>query len=214
MQGLIGKKLGMTQVFDAAGRRVAVTVIEAGPCLVVQCKSKTTDGYPAVQLGFGDQKERRAAKAHLGRFAKIAAAPRRHLKEFGLDDGDAVKDGDVVTAAMFEGVSHVDVTGITKGKGFQGVVRRHGMRGGPMTHGGHSKRRIGSIGQNSFPARVSRGHRMPGHMGRVRVTVQNLEIVAVRGADNLILVKGAIPGAVGMIVEVRKALKKKAGSAS
>lgn len=213
MQGLIGKKLGMTQVFDADGRRVSVTVIEAGPCLVVQCKNKQTDGYDAVQLGFREQKERRVNKARLGRFKKLGAAPRRVLKEFKRDGDEEVKDGDTVTTAIFEGVTHVDVTGLTKGRGFQGAVKRHRMAGGRMTHGGHSKRRIGAIGQCAYPARVAKGQRMPGHMGQVRVTVQNLKLVDVRGEENLLLIKGAIPGPTGTVVEVRKALKK-AGKAS
>lgn len=203
----------MTQVYDAEGRRVPVTVIEAGPCLVVQRKNRNTDGYEAVQLGFGEQKESRATKPHVGRFKKIDASVRRCLREFGIDDGEEVKDGDTVTVSIFDGVSHVDVTGITKGRGFQGVVKRYRMSGGAMTHGGHSKRRVGSIGQCSYPARVAKGQRMPGHMGRIRVTVQNLKVVDLRGEDNLILVKGAVPGPTGTIVEVRKALKK-AGKAS
>jgi large subunit ribosomal protein L3 len=208
MQGLIGKKLGMTQVYGPGGRRVAVTVIEAGPCLVTQCKCADTDGYEAAQLGFGEQKESRMPKALLGRFKKLGVTPRRCLKEFRVDKSGEVKDGDVVTAAIFEGVTHVDITGITKGRGFQGVVRRHGMSGGPLTHGGHSKRRVGSVGQNAYPARIQRGKRMPGHMGQVRVTLQNLRVVELRGAENLLLVEGAVPGPTGTLVEVRKALKK------
>jgi len=209
MQGLIGRKLGMTQVHDADGRWVAVTVIEAGPCLVVQRKTADRDGYEAVQLGFGEQKEHRVAKPLLGRYKKIGNQPRRYLKEFRLDGEEEVNAGDVVTAAMvFEGTSHVDVLGITKGRGFQGAVKRHGMAGGRMTHGGHSKRRIGAIGQCAYPARVAKGKRMPGHMGQVRVTVQNLRVVDLRGEDNLLLVRGAVPGPTGAIFVVRKALKK------
>jgi large subunit ribosomal protein L3 len=208
MQGLMGRKLGMTQVFDGDGRRVAVTVIEAGPCLVLQRKTKERDGYDAVQLAFGDQVERRMAKPALGRFKKVAAAPKRFLKEFSLDDGEEVKPGDAVTAAIFAGTSHVDITGLTIGRGFQGVVRRHSMSGGPLSHGGHSKRRIGSIGCNAYPARVHKGHRMPGHMGHVRVTLQNLRLVELKGEENLLLVGGAVPGPNGAIVMIRKALKK------
>jgi len=209
MQGLIGRKLGMTQVYDGDGRRVAVTAIEVGPCSVVQCKTAERDGYQAVQLGFGEQKEHRVARPRLGRFRKIGAAPRRYLKEFALDNGEEPKAGDSVTVAdVFAGVTHVDVVGVTKGRGFQGAVKRHRMGGGRMTHGGHSKRRIGSIGQCSYPARVAKGKRMPGHMGQVRVTVQNLAVVQVRGEDNLLLVRGAVPGPAGAILEVRKALKK------
>ncbi len=210
MQGLIGKKVGMTQVFDAQGCRVAVTVIEAGPCVVVQKKTAEKDGYDAVQLGFGACKEKNVGKAAMSRFKKAGSTPRMWLREFSLDKGEEVKEGDAVTAAIFEGISHVDVTGTTKGRGFQGVMRRHLMRGGPMTHGGHSKRRIGSNGQNAFPARVLKGKRMPGHLGNVRVTQQNLKVVQLRAIENLILINGAIPGANGSVVVVNKALKKAA----
>ncbi|MDD4873101.1 MAG: 50S ribosomal protein L3, partial [Kiritimatiellae bacterium] len=174
MQGLIGKKVGMTQVFDKEGRRVAVTVVEVGPCVVVQKKTMEKDGYEAVQLGFGEHKEKGMPKAALNRFKKVGSTPRICIREFALEKGEEVKEGDAVTAAIFDGVPYVDITGTTKGRGFQGVMRRHNMRGGPMTHGGHSKRRIGSNGQNAFPARVLRGKRMPGHLGNVRVTQQNL----------------------------------------
>jgi large subunit ribosomal protein L3 len=209
MQGLLGKKLGMTQVFDDKGHRVAVTLIQAGPCVVVQRKTQANDGYDAVQLGFGDCKEKRTTKASMGRFKKVATMPKRHLAEFVLDQGDEIKEGDIVNGAILKEISHVDVTAITKGRGFQGVVKRHGMRGGPFGHGGHSKRRIGSVGQNAFPARVSKGHRMPGHMGNVRVTQQNLRVVGLEPEKNLLMVEGAVPGATGGIVFVRKALKKK-----
>jgi large subunit ribosomal protein L3 len=213
MQGLIGKKLGMTQVFDGDGHRVAVTVLEVGPCVVVQCKTGEKDGYEAVQLGFGEQKEHRVRKPLLARYKKVGATPCRHLKEFGLDGGDEIKEGDTLTASIFEGVSHVDVTGQTKGRGFQGGMKRHGMHGGRMTHGGQAKRKTGSIGQCSYPARVAKGKKMPGHMGNTSVTIQNLAIVEIKGDDNLLLVRGAIPGPTGAIVEVRKALKKAVKSA-
>lgn len=213
MQGLIGRKLGMTQVFDGAGACVAVTVIEAGPCVVLQRKTKAVDGYEAVQLGFGEQKESRVTKAALGRCKAANATPRRWLAEFLVGAESPLKSGDVVNAKVFDGASHVDVSGVTKGKGFQGVIRRHGMSGGPVTHGGHSKRRIGSIGANSYPARVHKGHRMPGHMGSVNVTHQNLRIVELRSDDNLVLLGGAVPGPKGAIVLLRRALKK-AGKAS
>jgi large subunit ribosomal protein L3 len=209
MQGLIGKKMGMTQVFDAEGRRVAVTVIQAGPCRVVQRKTLENDGYAAVQLGFGEQKAHRVGKAELGRFKRIDAPPCRCLREFGVDNGEELKAGDTVTVAdVFGETRFVDVVGITKGRGFQGAVKRYRMGGGRMTHGGHSKRRIGAIGQCAYPARVAKGKRMPGHMGRVRVTLQNLAVVQVRGEDNLLLVRGAVPGPTGALVEIRKALKK------
>jgi large subunit ribosomal protein L3 len=208
MQGLIGRKLGMTQVYDADGNRVAATVIEVGPCAVVQRKTKAADGYDAVQLGYLEIKESRTSKPAMGAFRKGGVTPRRVMREFRLDEGDDPKAGDAVSVAIFEGIGYVDVTGVSKGRGFAGVVRRYRMAGGPLTHGGHSKRRVGSIGQNSFPARVMRGKRMPGHMGHVRVTQQNLRVVAVRPEDNAIVVQGAVPGPTGGIVLVRKALKK------
>ena len=208
MQGLIGKKLGMTHVYDGDGARVPVTVIEAGPCVVVQRKTKAADGYEAVQLGFGDQKESRLTRAALGRFKAANTTPRRCLAEFPVETDSPLKAGDVVSAQILEGASHLDVSGVTKGKGFQGVVRRYRMRGGPVTHGGHSKRRVGSIGANSYPARVHKGHRMSGHMGNVNVTQQNLKVVELRGGDNLVLLKGAVPGPNGAVVLLRRALKK------
>jgi len=208
MQGLIGKKLGMTQVFDDKGHRVDVTMIQAGPCVVVQRKTQAKDGYDAAQLGFLEQKESRMGKAALNRFKKAGTAPRRYLREFDLDDGEEVKAGDAVTVKVLEGASHVDVAGVTKGKGFQGVVRRHQMRGGPAAHGHTSHRRIGAIGQRETPGRVAKGHRMPGHMGYVNITVQNLKIVLVKDEQNLLMVNGAVPGPVGAIVRVTRALKK------
>lgn len=199
----------MTQVFDSEGRRVAVTVIEAGPCVVAQLKTEANDGYNAVQLAFLDQKEHRVSKPLLGHFKKAGCTPKRFLKEFSLEDGEEVKVGDTVEVGLFEGVSHVDVTAVTKGRGFQGVVKRHKAAGGRWTHGGHSRRRVGSIGQCSYPANVAKNQIMPGQMGNVVVTQQNLKIVQVRGEDNLLLVKGAIPGPTGATVVVRKALKKK-----
>ena len=208
MEGLIGKKVGMTQVWDDQGRRVAVTVIEAGPCPVVQLKTSEKDGYESAQLGYGEQKEHRVTKPQLGRFKKASVTPCRVLREFKLDDGEEVSVGDAITVSMFEGVSHVDVMGLTKGRGFAGVVKRYRMRGGRMSHGGHSKRRVGSIGQCSYPARVAKGQRMPGHMGHKRTTMQNLVVVQVRGEENLLLVKGAVPGPPGATIIVKKALKK------
>jgi len=213
MRGLPGKKIGMTQVFDAQGRQVPVTVIEVGPCTVVQRKTKERDGYEAVQVGFGVQKESRLSKAAVGHFKKAGGVTLRHLREFDLDAGEDLKPGDQVTAANFEGVSHVDVVGMTKGQGFQGVVKRHRMGGGPNSHGHMSHRRIGAIGQRTWPARIMKNKRMPGHMGHVSITVQNLEVVQVRPADNAILVKGAIPGPTGAVLVVRKAVKKTAKAA-
>lgn len=208
MNGLIGKKIGMTQVWDAEGRQVAVTVLEVGPCPVVQVKSKDgADGYDAVQVGFGAQKPQRLTKAVRTRFEKAGVAPCRELHEFDAE-GDAVKVGDTLGVDIFEGVPLVDVTAVTKGRGFAGVVRRYRMGGGPHGHGGHSKRRIGSIGERDLPGWIAKGKRMPGHMGAVKVTTRNLAVVQVRKDDNVLLVRGAVPGPSGATVIVRKALKK------
>jgi len=242
MEGIIGRKIGMTQVFDDQGRRVSVTVIEAGPCPVVQVKTPETDGYRAAQLGFVEQKaprkseaewqeakqankkaaaeekkskkdlryHPRMSRAEAKHCEKAGVLPQRILKEFALDEGEEVKAGDVITVdKVFEGVSHVDVSGVSKGRGFAGVMKRWGMRGGPMTHGGHSKRRVGSIGARDLPGWVEKGKKMPGHMGNVNRTVQNLLVIQVRGEDNLLLVEGSIPGAKEGIVFIRKALKKR-----
>ena len=247
MEGIIGRKIGMTQVYDDQGRRVSVTVIEAGPCPVVQVKTPETDGYSAAQLGFVEQKAprksdeewkadrlaKKAAKkdkngtqeakkpsdkecryhprmsrAEVRHCEKAGVAPMRVLKEFAMDEGEQVKAGDVITVSNFEGVKYVDVSGVTKGRGFAGVFRRYGIGGGPMTHGGHSKRRIGSIGARDLPGWVEKGKRMPGHMGNVNRTARNLLVVQVRGEDNVLLVEGSIPGAKQGIVYIRKALKK------
>ncbi len=212
MQGLIGKKLGMTQVYDANGQHVPVTVIEAGPCVVLQRKTAKTDGYEAVQLGFLPQKESRVSKASAGRFKKAGVAVQRKVAEMLVDASSELKAGETVTAKFFEGVSHVDVSGVTKGQGYQGVVKRHRMGGGPQSHGHMSHRRIGAIGQRTWPARIMKNKRMPGHMGNVNITVQNLRVVQVRPDDNVLLVEGAIPGPTGALVMVRKAVKKAAKS--
>ncbi len=199
----------MTQVFDAEGHQVAVTAIEAGPCVIVQRKTKANDGYDAVQLGFEDAKEQRVTKPELGKFKKAGSSPKRIMKELAVDEDDESKAGETVSVVdVFEGVAFVDVVGTTKGRGFAGVVKRHNMAGGRMTHGGHSKRRVGSIGQCAYPGRVAKGRRMPGHMGNIRVTTQNLRVVGIRPDDNVVLVHGAIPGPTGGIVLVKKALKK------
>ncbi|MFO7536052.1 MAG: 50S ribosomal protein L3 [Kiritimatiellia bacterium] len=208
MEGLLGRKLGMTQVYRESGEQVPVTVLEVGPCVVLQKKTKSADGYDAVQLGFLDCKESRATKAVVGHCKKAGSVPKRFAKEFIFADPESVKAGDTLTAAIFSGIEYVDVQGVTKGKGFQGVMKLHHMKGGPMTHGGHSKRRIGSIGCRSYPGRIYKNKRMPGHMGHTVVTQQNLRVVAVRLEDNLLLVNGAVPGPVGGMLMVCKALKK------
>lgn len=209
MQGLIGKKLGMTQIYDEKGQRVSVTVIEAGPCVVTQLRTRERDGYEAAQLGFGERDVKRMKKAASGHLKASGGKGLRLLREFSIDKGEECKPGDQVTVAgVFTGVTHVDVSSISKGQGFQGVVKRYRMAGQPATHGSTTHRRIGAIGQRAVPGNVHKGHRMPGHMGNVRVTTQNLRVVAVDADRNLLLVGGAVSGPTGTFVEVRKALKK------
>lgn len=207
MEGLIGKKVGMTQVYDADGVRTCVTVIEVGPCPVVQLKTLEKDGYSAAQVGFGAQKASRLAKAQQKHFEKAGVETMKVLKEFALDEGETLEVGKAVTVANFEGVKYVDVTGVTKGKGFAGVLKRYKFAGGNMTHGGHSKRRTGGLAARDLPGWIEKGKKMPGHMGDVSRKAMNLEVVAVRPEDNALLVKGSIPGARNGIVIVRKSLK-------
>ncbi|WP_372797697.1 50S ribosomal protein L3 [Pontiella sp.] len=208
MKGLIGKKLGMTSIYNEDGVAVPVTVIEAGPCVVTQLKDEDKDGYKAVQLGFGDQKEQRMNKPALGHLKKAGAAPKSVLREFRVEETE-VSIGDEVTAAAFEDVNYVDIIATGKGRGYQGVVKRYDFGGGRASHGGGWIRRTGSIGMCEFPARVFKGKKMPGQMGDKRVTTQNLKVVQVRPEENLILVKGSVPGAKGGIVTIKEALKKK-----
>jgi large subunit ribosomal protein L3 len=207
MIGLLGKKIGQTRVYDGKGNVVPVTVVLAGPNRVIQCKTLERDGYNAVQLGFDDQKEQRMTKPALGHFKKFGALPVKRVKEF-RDFSIAVKPGDVVNVNVFAVGDMVDAIGVTKGRGFEGVMARHGFRGGDASHGSKGwRRRAGAIGQRSFPGTVLRGKRMPGHMGQVQRTTQNLEIVQVREADQVLLVKGAIPGAKGDYVLIRESKK-------
>ncbi len=207
MLGLLGKKLGQTRVYDGAGCLVCVTVVQAGPNRVVQCKTTATDGYNAVQLGFDDQKPQRLTKPQVGHLTRHQAAPVKRLCEF-RDFSASVKPGDVVGPSLFRVGDFVDAIGVTKGRGFEGVVKRHHFRGGDITHGAKGwHRRSGAIGQRLFPGTVMRGMRMPGHMGQVRRTVQNLEVLEVRPAENVLLIKGAIPGPSGDYVIIREAKK-------
>ena len=207
MEGLIGKKIGMTQVYDAEGKRTTVTVIECGPCPVVQLKTLEKDGYVAAQVAFGTQKASRLAKAQQKHFEKAGVATAKVLKEFALDAGETLEVGKAVTVANFEGVKYVDVTGQTKGKGFAGVLKKWGFAGGNMTHGGHSKRRTGGLAARDLPGWIEKGKKMPGDMGDVSRKAMGLEVVAIRPEDNALLVKGSIPGARNGIVIVRKSLK-------
>jgi large subunit ribosomal protein L3 len=206
--GLLGRKIGMTRVYDANGKATPVTVIEAGGNTVVQVKNEDTDGYSAVQVGFDSQKESRVTKPLIGHFKKANSEPKKFVREFRLPDGMKV-DGDLnVGVTQFQPGEFVDVIGRSKGKGFQGVVKKHGFAGQPASHGSKTHRRNGAIGNRSTPGRVWRNMGMPGHMGDDRVTVQNLRIVQVRPEENLILVCGAVPGSNGSYVVVRPAKKK------
>ena len=204
MPGLIGKKIGMTSVFSADGKNVPCTVIEAGPCVVTQVKTVEKDGYQAYQLAYGEMKEKNTTKPMLGVFKKAGTTPKRHLAEFKFDEEYNL--GDTITVEIFNDANFVDVVGTSKGKGFQGVVKRHGFGGvGQTTHGQHNRaRKPGSIGACSYPAKVFKGMRMGGQMGNERVTVQNLEVIKVMPEHNLLLVKGSVPGAKGSIVLIEK----------
>lgn len=209
---LLGKKIGMTQVFDAKGNFVGATVVELGPCTVLQKKTvQTKDKYNAVQLGFGERKLKNATKPVIGHCKKANAVPAAFIKEVRLTEVPAWNIGDKVTVNQFKPGEFVDVIATSKGKGFQGVVRRHKFAGGPASHGQKGWfRRPGAIGERLFPGRVFRGQRMPGHMGHVQVTTQNLRVVQVREADNVILIEGSVPGSKGTFVVVRHAKKKTA----
>ena len=206
-KGIIGRKIGMTQIFDEKGNVIPVTVIEAGPCVVAQVKTVETDGYNAVQLGFGDVKDKHINKPEAGHFAKAKLANKKHLREFRLDSIEGIKVGDEVKADVFEAGEKIDVQGTSKGKGFQGVIKRHGQHRGPMGHGSMYHRRPGSMGSTSTPGRVFKGKKLPGHMGRVTVTIQNLDVVRVDMDKNVILVKGSVPGAKGAILKIKSAVK-------
>ena len=209
MKTIIGRKFGMTQVFDEKGVVVPVTVIEAGPCPVVQIKTVETDGYNAVQLGFGEVKENKVNKPEGGHFKKAEVKAVKHLREFKACEEclATVKVGDEIKVDTFEVGEKVDVQGTTKGKGFQGVIKRHGQSRGPMGHGSMYHRRPGSMGSTSTPGRVFKGKKLPGHMGVETVTVQNLEIVKVDLDKNVILIKGSVPGAKGAILKIKKSVK-------
>ncbi len=210
IQGILGKKLGMTQVFVADGRRVPVTVVEAGPCTVLQKKTESTDGYNALQVGFSAKKTHRTSKPMMGHFKKADQGAFAYLREMAADNVDDYNVGDQITCdAVFKAGDVVDVTGTSKGKGFQGVIKRWGFSGGRATHGSKFHRAPGSIGMSAWPSRVLKGKKMPGQMGNARVTQQGLEIVEVRPEENLILVKGAIPGPNHGLVMLRKTFKTK-----
>jgi large subunit ribosomal protein L3 len=209
--GLLGKKLGQTRVYDSKGVATSVTIVLAGPNRVLQCKTQQSDGYNAVQLGFNDQKEQRVTKPLLGHIKKHNGQAVKRIREF-RDFSKEVKPGDVIGATVFAAGDYIDAIGITKGRGFEGVVGRHAFRGGDSTHGAKGwHRRSGAIGQRLFPGTVMRGMKMPGHMGQVRRTAQNLEVVQVREEDNVLLIRGAIPGSNGDYVIIRESKKRPKG---
>ena len=197
----------MTQIFDEAGKVIPVTVLEAGPCVIAQVKSVETDGYNAVQLGFGDVKESKLNNPEKGHFTKSKLPLKKHLREFRMDSVEDVKVGDELKADVFAKGDKVDIQGISKGKGFQGVIKRHHQSRGPMGHGSMYHRRPGSMGSTSTPGRVFKGKNLPGHTGRITVTIQNLEVVSVDLDKNVILVKGSVPGANGTILKIKQSVK-------
>lgn len=208
IKGILGTKLGMTQVFDEDNRVVPVTVVEAGPCVVTQIRTVETDGYTAIQIAYGDIDPRKVNKPAAGHFNKAGVTPRRHVAEIRMDDVSGYEVGQEVTAAIFEGITFVDVTGTSKGKGFAGGMKRHGFAGQGASHGNQAAhRRVGGIGACATPGRVFKGKRMAGRMGSDRVTTQNLKIQKIDADANLILIKGAIPGNKGGIVTVKTAVK-------
>ena len=206
MNGILGKKLGMTQIFTAEGIVIPVTVVEAGPNVVTQIKTVEKDGYSALQVGFEDAKEKSLNKPQKGHLA-AANVLKKHLKEFRVESTEEFTVGQEIKADVFAEGTKIDVTGISKGKGFQGPIKRHGQSRGPESHGSRYHRRPGSMGAASFPGRVFKNKKLAGHMGSVKVTVQNLEVVKVDADKNLILVKGAIPGAKGSVVTIKEAVK-------
>ena len=206
-KAIIGKKVGMTQIFDEKGNVIPVTVIEAGPCVIAQVKTVETNGYDAIQLGFGEIKDKHINKPEKGHFAKSKLTPKKHLREFRLDSVENINVGDELKADTFTAGDQLDIQGTSKGKGFQGVIKRWGQSRGPMGHGSMYHRRPGSMGSTSTPGRVFKGKKLPGHMGRVTVTIQNLDVVKVDLDKNAILVKGSVPGAKGAILKIKSAVK-------
>jgi len=205
---MLGKKAGMTQLFDENGMAIPATVIDCGPLVVVQNKKPATDGYSAVKVGYGAVASRKVNKPDKGQFAKAGIEPRKLMREFPADS-DFELGQEILVSEMFQVGDHVDVSGVSKGKGFQGTIKRYGQSGGPESHGSMYHRRVGSMGSNTTPARVFKGKRLPGHMGAVNVTVQNLDIVMVDGERNILVVRGAVPGPKGGVVEIRTSVKSK-----
>lgn len=207
MKGLLGKKLGMTQIFSEDGRKIPVTVVAAGPCVVLQVKTTAKDGYNAIQLGFGETDASLATSAIVGHCRKAEQGPRKFMREFRLADISQYKIGDTLSADVFAPGEYVDVSGTSIGKGYQGVIKRWGFQGGRASHGSRFHRAPGSIGCSATPARVMKNKKMPGQMGNVRVTVQRLQVVRVDQSDNLLLIKGAIPGSKNSLVLISDSVK-------
>ncbi len=204
MKLLIGKKLGMTQIFAESGEATPVSVIKAGPCPIVQVKTPEKDGYSAIQIGFGETKSRRVRKPIEGHFKRASVAACRVLKEVRVVDANQFKVGDVIDVKIFEGANRVDVAGVSKGRGFAGTIRRHHFKRGPETHGCKNVREPGSVGQNTTPARILKGKRLPGRMGGTKTTVKNLKLVLIDAENNLLFVEGSVPGANNGLVFIRK----------
>ena len=205
---ILGKKIGMTQVFDENGLSLPVTVIQAGPCPVLQKKNIENDGYTSLKVGFGEVSEKRLNKPDKGLFAKVKVPVRKYLREFRINDVDKYEVGqEIKVTDMFQNGDRIDVSGISKGKGFQGTIKRYGQSGGPETHGSMYHRRVGSMGSNTSPARVFKGKKLPGHMGVDKITVQNLVVVKVDADRNLLLVKGAVPGPKGGLLVIKETVK-------
>jgi large subunit ribosomal protein L3 len=207
MSTLLGKKIGMTNVFSAEGRLIPVTVVQAGPCVVTQVKTKETDGYNALQLGFDDKKVEKLNKPIAGHLKKTTEKGFRVLREFRTDDVKEVEAGATFSTDMFTVGDKVNISGISKGRGFQGTIKRHGFSRGPETHGSRNHRKPGSIGNSAWPGKVFKGKKLPGHMGTDRNTVKNLTIIDIKHEENLLLVKGPVPGCKTGILEVRKVIK-------
>ncbi len=206
-KAILAKKIGMTQVFSENGTLIPVTVLEAGPCVVIQKKTMENDGYEAVKVGFQDVQEKRVIKPKMGEFKKLNIAPKKVIKEFRLEDTSSLEVGALIEADVFGAGDKVDVSGVSKGKGFQGSIKRHGMSRGPMAHGSKYHRGTGSLSSGTTPGKVKKGKKMPGHMGAKQVTVQNLEIVRSDKEKNLILVKGAVPGSKGATLVIKNSEK-------
>ena len=206
-KAILAKKIGMTQIFDEANNLIPVTVLEAGPCTVVQKKTVENDGYEAIQVGFIDAKEKQLIKPEKGHFAKAGVTAKKHLKEFRLEDTAAYEVGAEIKADVFVAGDKIDVVGISKGKGYQGAIKKYGQSRGPMGHGSKSHRVAGSMGAATSPGRVMKGKGLPSHMGSVQITVQNLEVVRVDAEKNLLLVKGAVPGPKKALVTIKESVK-------